>query len=113
AVGRLRRRSPRPLRSGADESCLSYRWPLAPGSDWAATDPLEPDDAAQHGRRWRTQWTGDSGSAHLGKRHVDDAVVAKLRRRLDPNEKKSLLKGLHYAPQWIADVMRQIATTDG
>src|SRR6266496_2246743 len=33
---------------------------------------------------------------HLGKRHVDEDVVAKLRRRLAADEKKSLLKGLRY-----------------
>lgn len=47
---------------------------------------------------------------HLGQRHVDDNLVAQLRQRLSEADKKQLLKDLAYAPAWVADVMRQIAT---
>jgi hypothetical protein len=47
---------------------------------------------------------------HLGQRHVDDNLIAQLRQRLSDADKKQLLKDLAYAPSWVADVMRQIAT---
>lgn len=47
---------------------------------------------------------------HLGQRHVDDNLIAQLRRRLTDDDKKQLLKDIVYAPAWVADVMRQIAT---
>jgi hypothetical protein len=46
---------------------------------------------------------------HLGRRHVDDAVVRSLQRRLTDDEKKQLVNDLPYAQAWIASFMRQIA----
>lgn len=46
---------------------------------------------------------------HIGKEHVDDGLIEKLRARLDDQEKKQLLKDMRYAPAWIAAVFRQIA----
>jgi hypothetical protein len=47
----------------------------------------------------------------LGKEHVDDRVVAKLRRHLKPEEKAVLLADAHLAPGWIAAVFHQLAGT--
>lgn len=49
---------------------------------------------------------------HLGKDHVDDAVVAKLRRRLSDADKKQLLKDVGYAPAWMGPIFRDIAAED-
>jgi hypothetical protein len=46
---------------------------------------------------------------HLGQRHVDDAVVSRLRQRLSHDDKNQLLKDIAYAPAWVADVIRRIA----
>ncbi len=45
----------------------------------------------------------------LGKDHVDDVVVARLRQRLTPDDKRQLLKDLRHVPAWVADVFRKIA----
>jgi hypothetical protein len=46
---------------------------------------------------------------HIGKRQVDDAVVANLQKRLTANDKKQLLKDIRYAPAWIAAILRRLA----
>jgi hypothetical protein len=46
---------------------------------------------------------------HIGQRHVDDAVLNALKRRLTDDDKKQLLKDLQYAPAWIADIIRNVA----
>ncbi len=46
----------------------------------------------------------------LGRDHVDDKVVATLRRRLSGADKRQLQQDLRYAPTWVGDVLRQIAT---
>jgi len=46
---------------------------------------------------------------HLGQRHVDNRVLTTLRQRLTAADKQQLLKDLHYAPAWIARLMRQVA----
>ena len=46
---------------------------------------------------------------YLGQRHVDEAVVRKLRSVLSPADKARLLRDLRYAPAWVAAFMRQIA----
>ncbi len=45
---------------------------------------------------------------HLGSKHVDDDVIARLDRRLDADARKQLLKDVRFAPAWIADVMRRL-----
>jgi len=50
---------------------------------------------------------------HLGQRHVDDAVVANLQKRLTANDKRQLLKDLRYAPAWIAAILRRVAGSEG
>lgn len=45
----------------------------------------------------------------IGQRHVDDRMIAGLRRRLSDSDKQQLLKDLRYAPAWIAEIMRKVA----
>lgn len=45
----------------------------------------------------------------LGQRYVDTVTVDTLKRRLNENDKRQLLKDLRYAPAWIAELMRQLA----
>jgi Family of unknown function (DUF6088) len=45
----------------------------------------------------------------LGATNVDDKIIATLRRRLGPDEKKQLLADIRYAPDWVAQIMRQVA----
>ena len=49
----------------------------------------------------------------LGQRHVDDAVIRSLQRRLPDDAKKQLLEDLRYAPAWIAAIMRKVAGQEG
>lgn len=49
----------------------------------------------------------------IGKRQVDDAVVANLQKRLTANDKKQLLKDIRYAPAWIAAILRRVAGSEG
>lgn len=45
----------------------------------------------------------------LGQDHVDDRIVATLRRRLSDADKRQLQQDLRYAPVWVADIMRRVA----
>ena len=45
----------------------------------------------------------------LGQPHVDDRVVAMLRRRLSDRDKTQLGADLRHAPAWVADVIRSAA----
>ena len=45
---------------------------------------------------------------HLGQRHVDGDLIAKLRTHLTDDDKKQLQKDIIFAPAWVADAMRQI-----
>ena len=49
----------------------------------------------------------------LGKKHVDDQIIKKLRAVLTPQDKRQLIADIRYAPAWIADVMRQVAEGAG
>ncbi len=46
---------------------------------------------------------------HIGRQHVEDATVARLRKRLSADDRKQLLRDFRYAPAWIAVIMRRIA----
>lgn len=46
----------------------------------------------------------------LGRDHVGDRVVSSLRRRLSDADKLQLQQDLRYAPTWVGDVMRKVAT---
>ena len=45
----------------------------------------------------------------LGRKHVTDDVLRKLRRQLDPGDRRDLLKAVRYAPGWIGDILRRLA----
>lgn len=45
----------------------------------------------------------------LGKRHVNDATIGTLRRRLSAADSQQLLKDLRHAPAWIAEIFRALA----
>lgn len=45
----------------------------------------------------------------IGRHHIDDEMVARLRRRLKPDQRNQLLKDLRFAPAWVADIMRRVA----
>ena len=46
---------------------------------------------------------------HLGQKHVDEDVIARLDHRLDADAGKQLLKDVRFAPAWIADIMRRLS----
>lgn len=46
---------------------------------------------------------------YLGKDHVDDVVVAKLRKRLTKLDRKSLRKYSMFAPEWIRKVIDRLS----
>lgn len=46
---------------------------------------------------------------HLGPRNVNNEIIAKLRRRLSPKDKKQLVADFRHAPAWVAEIMRKIA----
>ena len=45
----------------------------------------------------------------LGQRHIDDKLIAKLRRNLKPQDRANLLQDAHLAPAWIGDIFHQLA----
>lgn len=45
---------------------------------------------------------------YSGQSNVDTTVIAKLKRRLADDDKKILMKDIHYAPVWIGDIFRKI-----
>lgn len=54
-----------------------------------------------HGLRW------------IGRRSVDDRIIATLRRNLSARDRVGLLDDLAHAPAWIADIFRQLAANTG
>ncbi|MEX2523730.1 MAG: DUF6088 family protein [Gammaproteobacteria bacterium] len=46
---------------------------------------------------------------YLGRKNVDDRVIAQLDRRLDADARRQLMKGIRYAPAWIADIFHELA----
>ncbi len=49
---------------------------------------------------------------HLGRKNVDQQVIAQLDRRLDDDVRKQLMKDIWYAPAWIADIIRILAAQE-
>jgi hypothetical protein len=49
----------------------------------------------------------------LGQRHVDDKVVANLRRKLPDADKRQLFADVRFAPEWIAQIIRKIVKPPG
>jgi len=50
---------------------------------------------------------------HIGQRHVADAIVARLKKRLSDDDRKQLLRDIRYAPAWIAAILRRVAGPEG
>ncbi len=50
---------------------------------------------------------------HLGQGHVDDVVVARLKKRLSADEKRQLLRDIRFAPAWIAAILRRVTGLEG
>ncbi|MCL4855596.1 MAG: hypothetical protein KJZ78_29880 [Bryobacteraceae bacterium] len=46
---------------------------------------------------------------YLGRSHVDDKTLARLRQKLGDADTRTLLKDLAYAPAWIGDILRRLA----
>ncbi len=46
---------------------------------------------------------------HLGQKHVDNAVILTLQRKLSDQDKKRLMKDIAYAPAWVGKHLREIA----
>jgi hypothetical protein len=46
---------------------------------------------------------------HLGQRHVNDQVLAVLRRQLNDADKAQLLKDRKHAPAWVANILQRLA----
>jgi hypothetical protein len=47
---------------------------------------------------------------HLGKAHVNDTTIKRLDSRLSPADRKRLSADAAFAPAWIADIMRRLAS---
>lgn len=45
----------------------------------------------------------------LGKRSVDDSVLARVRAQLTPRERRELLKDVRHSPVWMTELLRAIA----
>ena len=50
---------------------------------------------------------------HLGRKHVDQKIIARLDRRLDDGARKQLAKDIRYAPAWVADIIRSLIDRKG
>ena len=46
---------------------------------------------------------------HLGRKNIDERVIAQMDRRLDGQAKAQLMKDVRHAPAWIADIFRDLA----
>jgi hypothetical protein len=49
---------------------------------------------------------------HLGRSAVDSEAIARLRRSLSPEQKGELLRDARYTTDWIADLVRQVASEE-
>lgn len=47
---------------------------------------------------------------YIGRKNVDNSVLTKLKGRFSYKEKKQIRQDARYAPAWIAEIIRQIAT---
>ena len=49
---------------------------------------------------------------HIGQPYVNEPVISQLNKRLDQPARKQLMKDIHYAPAWIAKIIRRLAERD-
>ena len=47
---------------------------------------------------------------HIGQRNVNDRTLAIIKRQLTKQDRAQLLKDLRYAPGWLVEILRQLAT---
>ena len=47
---------------------------------------------------------------HIGRRNVDERTLGILKRQMASEDREQFAKDLHYAPAWIADIMRKLAS---
>jgi hypothetical protein len=45
---------------------------------------------------------------YIGKDHVDDELIRHIRNQIEPKDLKQMKKQAHYAPAWIAKIMREL-----
>lgn len=45
---------------------------------------------------------------YLGQNHVDDQIIEQLDRRLSRTDREQLLKDIHYAPEWISEIIKRL-----
>jgi hypothetical protein len=45
---------------------------------------------------------------HLGKDHVDDKVIANLKKKLSSDDKRQLMRDFRYAPAWVGSIFKQL-----
>jgi hypothetical protein len=46
---------------------------------------------------------------YLGKDNITQEEIAQLKMRLSPSERKQLIADIRYAPEWIAEIFRELA----
>jgi hypothetical protein len=46
---------------------------------------------------------------YLGRAHVDDKILARLKQKLADEDNRTLLKDVAFAPAWIGDILRRLA----
>ncbi len=46
---------------------------------------------------------------YIGKRHFSENDYRKLAQRIPAKDRKALMKDLHRAPAWIAEIMKRLA----
>ncbi|MBN2581007.1 MAG: hypothetical protein JXB10_18640 [Pirellulales bacterium] len=49
---------------------------------------------------------------YLGRNQVDDSLVKLLARRLSKDDRRNLMEDIQYAPAWIGDVFRRLASAE-
>lgn len=49
---------------------------------------------------------------HLGKEHITEDIIVKLRKRLSRAEKQQLLQDIRYAPAWVGAIIRRISENE-
>ena len=50
---------------------------------------------------------------YLGKEHIDDRVMERLKQVLRDEDKKRLIRDIQYAPDWIGNIFRKLAKQEG
>ena len=70
---------------------------------------LRPSTSRQMATAGRTSGLVFSALRYMGKQHLSPEYIAHLRKVLSPEDRKRLIKDLHYAPAWMHAALREIA----